>query len=258
MLFIGCTETSIHTPVNAELDQPVRSSKDKPSATETPSTMPNSTSDPDPDFAEVFGAWEKAGADIGWYGPNPKGFSDHDEKPNGEAVPAFWCYDCDAAVFRDVPTPSKPFAIHFGGSKSLTDDMLAKLARTKHLTALGLNNTNISDDGVKHLVHLKSLESLSLSDTSVTDAGLSALPELPSLNTLYVSSLDITDSGLDILATITTLEHLDMCHTKVTDAGLKKLTGLKQLKSLGVTGTAVTDVGLAELSKAFPKLEIDR
>jgi Leucine-rich repeat (LRR) protein len=212
----------------------------------------------DPGLSSVMEEWRNARAEVGWYGPNPKGFSSSDEKPNDDAYPAFWCEELDVDAIRELSTPSSPFALHFGGSDKMTEEMLTELARIPNLVALGLNHTNASDAGIKHLANLKSLESISISDTLVTDDGLTALAELPNLHTLYISNLEITDSGMEVLARITSLQHLDMCHTKVTDVGLKKLTALKDLKTLGVTGNDITDNGLAAITEVFPSLDIDR
>jgi hypothetical protein len=247
LLFFGCTESSSGPPEGSGAIRPSQPTK---------SSHPTRTAASR--HSSIAKEWKDAGAEVGWYGPNPHGFSDYDEKPNDDAILAFWCRDLDIDRIRELPTPSSPFALHFGGSEKLTDEMLVHLARMPKLVALGLNNTDVSDAGIKHLADLKSLKSLSISDTLVTDDGLNALSELPKLQTLYISFLDVSDNGMEVLASITSLQHLDMCKTRVTDAGLKKLANLKNLKTLGVTGTAISENGLSEISEVFPELRIDR
>jgi hypothetical protein len=177
---------------------------------------------------QVVAAWEKAGAQFGWFtdadlgvagtaGPVVKFGGEvvppmsrvRAEKPAGElALPSFamkvWP---PAGGLEMLPKPTTPFG-------------------------LSCVNLPVTDGWLKELAAFQQMQALDLNWTQVTDAGLKDLASLTKLQSLYLK------------------------HTPVTDAGLQELTALKQLYILDVGGTKVTNVGITELSKALPRLAV--
>jgi YHS domain-containing protein len=102
------------------------------------------------------------------------------------------------------------------------------------------------------------LVDLNLGGTKVSDAGLSQLSALKGLRRLHLEKTGVGDEGLAHLKNLTELRYLNLYSSKVTDKGLAVLQGLKNLENLFVWQTAVTEGGAAELSKALPKVNINR
>jgi YHS domain-containing protein len=102
------------------------------------------------------------------------------------------------------------------------------------------------------------LVDLNLGGTKVSDSGIGQLSGLKGLRRLHLEKTGIGDEGLSHLKNLTELRYLNLYSSKVTDKGLPQLQGLKNLENLFVWQTAVTEGGAAELSKALPKVNINR
>ena len=81
--------------------------------------------------------------------------------------------------------PTKPFALHFGGSQ-LTDSHLEQLKRFHGAEYLGLNRTSISDTGLPHILAFSDIKCLDLGYADVGDEGMESLSKAPKLRTLIL------------------------------------------------------------------------
>jgi poly(3-hydroxybutyrate) depolymerase len=223
-------------------------------------TEPAAGQSPEPLPAELVGAWKKAGAKVGWQGPNDAGFRAPrpGEKGKEGEVPAFLFARWKDGLLRALPAPEQAFGLDLHGT-SLTDAGLKEVATLKQLRALHLGNTKVTDAGLKTLAGLEHLEILALNGAQVTDPGLKALAALKQLRSLNLSSTKVTDAGLKGLAGVGRLETLYLRDTRVTGGVLKALAGLKNLHTLNLQGTNVADAGLKDLRglKRLRSLNLD-
>jgi len=81
----------------------------------------------------------------------------------------------------------------------------------------------VSDNVLERLAKLPRIGALILDDTPITDAGLARLKGLRQLQKLSLDNTRITDAGLEHLTGFTQLEWLGIENTKVTAEGVKKL-----------------------------------
>ncbi len=215
---------------------------------------------PKPLPADIVGAWQQAGATVGFIAPHTSGspiFRPATVPMAGER-PAFSFFRMwKAGIIGKLPSPEQAFGLVLSET-NLDDASLKELAPHKSLEVLFLAQTKIADAGLKELAPFKHLKVLSLSTTGVTDAGLKELAGLAALETLFLHKTKVTDAGLKELASLKNLKTLGLSATKITDAGLKELAGFKSLQKIDVKDTAVTDTGVADLAKAMPKLIILR
>jgi internalin A len=77
-----------------------------------------------------------------------------------------------------------------------TDEVLAHVARLKHLKQLHRPGLAVTDAGLVHLGRLSDLRLLSLDHTQVTDAGLAHLKGLSGLKWLKLTRTRVTDAGV--------------------------------------------------------------
>jgi hypothetical protein len=77
-----------------------------------------------------------------------------------------------------------------------TDQVLADVARLRHLKQLHRPGFAVTDVGLAHLRGLTELELLSLDRTQVTDAGLAQLKGLRGLKWLKITRTRVTDLGV--------------------------------------------------------------
>jgi hypothetical protein len=88
-----------------------------------------------------------------------------------------------------------------------TDEVLAHVARLKHLKQLHRPGLAVTDAGLAHLGRMSDLQLLSLDDTKVTDAGLLHLKGLSSLKWLKLTRTRVTDTGIaDLLKSLPHLQ----------------------------------------------------
>ena len=87
-----------------------------------------------------------------------------------------------------------------------TDNLLAHVARLKHLKQLHRPGPAVTDTGLAHLGRLSELQFLSLDGTQVTDAGIASSTGLRDLSFLKISRTKVTDNGVAELRK--TLPHL--------------------------------------------------
>ncbi len=208
---------------------------------------------------DVVDAWQGGGALVGRLVVSGYGnWQYFEEQPdNAPPLPVFVWRDFEPGMLANLPAPSGPFAISFGGS-AMNDEGLKELAGLQNLQSLDISHTQVTDSGLGQLAANKNLQNLDLGASTVTDAGLKQLASVKSLRKLYFGSTAVTDAGLKELEGLEHLQVLYLYNTKVTDAGLKELLKLKSLQTLILSKTKVTDEGLAEFSKARPEVQILR
>ena len=166
-------------------------------------------------------------------------------------------------------------------SSTVTDEGLARLAESRTLESLLMQDFVITDASGPHLARLSKLSSLeifrcqgfgtegvlalgglpltrlTLRDLpDVGDGALEVLPKLPRLKRLYLHELaSVGDAGLARLATCRDLEVLDIWSLpKMTDASMPVIAGLGRLKELSIRETGVTEAAVDRIL-ALPQLE---
>jgi hypothetical protein len=176
----------------------------------------------------VVAAWEKAGAQFGW-------FTDADFGAAGTVGPL-------VTLDRGVIQPRS----RVGAEKPAGELALPSFAM-KIWPPVG---------GLEMLPKPPTPFGLSCVNLPVTDGWLKELAAFQQMQALDLNWTKVTDTGLKDLASLTKLQSLYLKHTPVTDTGLKELTALKQLYILDVGGTKVTNAGVTELRTALPKLAV--
>ena len=118
--------------------------------------------------AEVVAAWQKAGAEVGWMGPNRQHpsilwsfTSNREQLVAARAVPTFKIRVWREGMWAKLPAPAQAFGLNLTIS-GLTDEGLKELASLKQLTSLYLYRTKVTDVGLKELAPLTQLTSLGL------------------------------------------------------------------------------------------------
>ena len=130
----------------------------------------------------------------------------------------------------------------------LTDAVLARLGQLPHLLKLNFGGTKgVTDEGLAHLARLQRLQELDLSDYpggQITDRGLAVLRNLPELRRLQMCwQSAITDAGVANLKFCEKLESVDLLGTHTGDGVIAALAGKGALHRLK-TGRRVTDAAL--------------
>jgi Leucine-rich repeat (LRR) protein len=145
------------------------------------------------------------------------------------------------------------------GAMGITEAGLARLAESRSLTCLTLDDTSIAD--LRPLSpRLHAISTLRLENSYLTDAGVEPLQKGSRLIDLDIAGSRITDAGLDHLASLTSLWRLRLDRTAITDAGLARLKSLKSLKILSLTETELTDSSVETLAgfQSLESLDLDR
>ena len=130
----------------------------------------------------------------------------------------------------------------------LTDSVLARLGQLPHISQLNFGGTKqVTDEGLAHLARLQRLQELDLSDYpggQITDRGLAVLRHLPELRRFQMCwQSAITDAGVANLKFCEKLESVDLLGTHTGDGALAALAGKGALQRLK-TGRRVTDAAL--------------
>ena len=94
---------------------------------------------------DVVSAWEKAGASVGWLGPDRQDgfweFNTQREKLDAaRSVPAFKIHVWREGMLANLPAPAREFGLDLSHA-AVTDAGLKELARLKQLTTLDLYGT---------------------------------------------------------------------------------------------------------------------
>ena len=153
----------------------------------------------------------------------------------------------------------------FHANGQATNDVLARVASLDHVTSLNLGGSRqLTDEGLAHLARMPQLEHLDLSEYPggrLTDRGLAVLAHLPNLRSFTMTwQRGITDAGLAGLRGSERLECVDVMGTLTGNGLLEALAGKPRLRQLR-TGRLVTDAGLPllhdiPLTKAPPATPI--
>ncbi len=146
--------------------------------------------------------------------------------------------------------------------EQMTDAVMARLPSFPHLTTIDLaGSRGLTDEGAANLARLPALTKVNLSMSGVTDRGLGVLRDLPALREfqLYHHGA-VTDAGLAGISACPRLEFLDLMGTSTGDGVIQALAGHAALRRLHM-GNGVTDAGLGRLHaipafKAWPGGEI--
>jgi len=164
--------------------------------------------------------------------------------------------------------------------RELNDEMAAKLAALKKLSALALtnsvindatvdlivksfpnlveldlsSNTNMSSGVLKQISQLTKLQRLTLVQNQFNDIGSQQLPKLANLRSLDLrGNMEAGDMTMEVVGALPKLSALKHRSTAVTDFGLEKLCESKTLDSLLLQDFIITDQSGAFLAK-LPKL----
>jgi internalin A len=130
---------------------------------------------------------------------------------------------------------------------------MQRLAKSKKLGWLVLDNTRVTGEGLKSLSGLRELNVLNLSNSPIGNDGLMAVGTMANLNLLYLSNLRITDEGIAYLSNLSNLETLTLECVNVSDAGIKRLETGPRLLRLNLTGTRIRGDALPSICN--PTLE---
>jgi Leucine-rich repeat (LRR) protein len=211
---------------------------------------------------DVAEAWAKAGARIGWYGPDsfdfPQ-FSTDGKKLNPQRKrPAFHLESYKEGTLQGLPQPKEAFALSFRNS-NVTDTAMKEVVGLGRLVELDLRGTQIRGAGIAQLTGLKNLQTLHLEQ--MDDATLLALGKAGRLHWLIqarannqaqakkgseVTSLSlfqqpISSEALKYVHTLPNLTNLHLGHTKITGSVLEHLKELTKLQHLDLSYTDLTD-----------------
>jgi hypothetical protein len=161
--------------------------------------------------------------------------------------PAWFSRDWSAVLARVSASDAAGIDAH----GQMTDAMLEDVSRIGHMRSLRLGGSrSVTDAGIGRLARLSGLRHLDLSGTGVTDRGLEVLRMLPELETVSLAWTQVTDAGVAHLAGCELLSEVSLQGTSCGDGALRALAGKARLCQLR-TGSAVTDAGLALLHE-FP------
>ncbi len=131
----------------------------------------------------------------------------------------------------------------------MTDALLRDVVRCPGITTLNLaGSRGVTDDGLAQVARLPNLRHLDLSGTSITDRGLAVLEELTQLETLGLIQTRVTDAGMAPLEHCDSLRRLNLMWTHVGDGAIRALAGKEQFTHLS-TGDGVTDAGMQALAE---------
>ena len=150
-------------------------------------------------------------------------------------------WDAVVSLLTDTPSPE----LHARGQMS--DAALARVTSVGTIVSLRLaGSRGLTDEGMAHLARLSGLENLDVSGTSIGDRGLDVLRQLPALRSLSLAGTQISDAGTAQLAYCPALEIVNLASTHTGDAAIRALAGKPHLREL-TTGSGVTDAGLSLL-----------
>jgi hypothetical protein len=140
----------------------------------------------------------------------------------------------------------------------MTDDVLDRIAALDNVTSLSLGGSRqLTDDGLAHLARMPQLERLDLSEYPggrLTDRGLEVLRHLPNLRHFEMTwQSGITDKGVENLRFCDRLEVVNLMGSPTGDGAIRALAGKPHLRRFS-TGRLVTDDGLP-LLHGFPRLK---
>lgn len=139
----------------------------------------------------VTGAWEKAGARIGWAAIDVPGRIDREcvtfrELPAGKPgdIPAIYWVSSRAKAVAGLPVPTQPFALL---CPAPDDELFKVLGRAPHLRAVQVGEWFVRNEGVRHLANFPGLRAVDMPFAWARDVDvrrLTGLTELRSLNVL--------------------------------------------------------------------------
>jgi hypothetical protein len=132
-----------------------------------------------------------------------------------------------------------------------TDTALERFSRLEQITSLHLGGSKrLTDDGLAHLARMPQLEELDLSEYPggrLTDRGLAVLKRLSGLRRFQMCwQSGISDAGVANLSYCEKLERVDLLGSPTGDGAIQALHGKPHLRYLK-TGRLVTDAGLPML-----------
>lgn len=81
----------------------------------------------------------------------------------------------------------------------VTDSVMGNVKKMKHLTWLGLRNTEVSNQGVKQIKSLQYLRYLNLSGTKVNDGVVKELSQMKDLEEIYLWNSEVSEKGAESL-----------------------------------------------------------
>ncbi len=140
----------------------------------------------------------------------------------------------------------------------MTDDRLARVAALAHVTSLALGGSRrLTSEGLAHLARMPQLRHLNLSEYPggvLNDRGLEVLQHLPELRTFEMTwQRGVTDAGVRHLRFCDRLEVVDLMGSPTGDGAIEALQGKPHLRVFK-SGRLVSDAGLA-LLHGFPRFK---
>jgi hypothetical protein len=136
----------------------------------------------------------------------------------------------------------------------MTDTAMERLSQLDHVTHLHIGGSKtLTDEGVSRLARMPQLRDLVLGGPTspITDRGLEALRHLTELRRFQMCwTQGISDTGLANLACCDHLESVNLLGTPTGDGAIQALAGKRHLRRFR-TGHGVTDAGLG-LCHQFP------
>ena len=109
---------------------------------------------------------------------------------------------------------------------------LSALKDFRHLSYLGLHNSNIDDRGLEYVSRCESLENINLQATAITDKGIEFLSRLPHLKYLRLKECEgITNASVPFFNAMNSLLDLQI-HETDTDENVLQHLEMPGLRSL--------------------------
>jgi hypothetical protein len=122
------------------------------------------------------------------------------------------------------------------GETRVSDATVARLATSRHVRRLLLDQTGITDAGCAKLAGASNLVSLDLGGTQAGSKTLDALVSLDALGYLGLSQNPYGDDFAPKLARLRSLQSLDLSYTRASALTVKALAALPMLRTLNLMG----------------------
>lgn len=159
----------------------------------------------------------------------------------------------DDAVAALVTACPKLTNLILSDVKTLSDKGFQNLGRLTAVQYLVVSNTHAGDGTAQALSKSRTLTSLDMQHTDLTDKGVGYLATLPHLSALVISdNQKLTDESAKALSKGTPVRSLSFDSTPITDASVPFLSKIKTLTGLVVLETKISPKGFADLKKALP------
>ena len=234
---------------------------------ETYEQLPASSSElARPFSANVFNAWQTAGAELGWINPTQLDWIDvvkfysTEQAEKAELVksgllPTMRFKQIDWDVLGELPAPEGEFVIVLDGV-DLEGLKFENLTRFTSLVGLDINRAEPTGEQVLQIANLKQLRLLSLNFgfTLIPEEILAKLVDLDGLQFLDIAGVLPSKRITALLPKFSKLRVLRLDLGTYTKSELEPLSGLRDLRALCIGGIDLDETWLSGLEN-YPKLE---